>query len=138
MVPSTYVSIDALPLTPNGKVDRRAVRLFSTPKAPVADSYVAPTTPHERMLSEICAKVLHLDRVGVTDSLFALGADSIHLFQIVARANEAGLALSPKQVLEGRTVFAMCKELDRSEIPKSVAGVQALVPVSRKLYQARR
>lgn len=116
MVPSLYVSLEAVPRTPNGKLDRR--RLPSPDHLSLRDGreHVAPRNSREQALAEICADVLKLERVGVDDNLFDLGADSIHLFQIVARANETGLSLTPKQVLSGRTVSAICADLLSHEI----------------------
>jgi hypothetical protein len=48
----------------------------------------------------------------VHDSLFDLGADSIHLFQVIARAARVGMILAPQQILRLRTVAALAAELD--------------------------
>jgi aryl carrier-like protein len=50
--------------------------------------------------------------VSVLDSLFDLGADSIHLFQIIARAGRAGIAMSPQHVLRLQTVAAIAAEIE--------------------------
>jgi hypothetical protein len=75
--------------------------------------------------------------VGVHDSLFDLGADSIQVFQIVARANDAGLSLTPKQVLAGRTVAAICAALDRAASPAPAEG-GPITAVSRERYRRPR
>ena len=73
------------------------------------------------------------------DSLFDLGADSVHLFQIVARANDAGIAMTPKQVLSGRSIRAIVAELERSEVEAvGITGTPQLVPVSRDRYRTQR
>ncbi|MDF5981852.1 phosphopantetheine-binding protein [Pseudomonas aeruginosa] len=64
-----------MPLSPNGKLDRKAL-----PKIEAEDGlgeYVAPASEPERQLAAIWADVLGRERVGVTDSFFALGGDSI-------------------------------------------------------------
>ena len=88
MQPSAYVQMDALPLTPNGKLDRRAL------PAPEGRSdsereYVAPRSPEERILAEIFAGVLGVERVSVQDGFFALGGHSLTATQVAARAREA-------------------------------------------------
>ena len=83
------MALEALPLTPNGKVDRQGLPAPETGNARKHREHVAANSPRERMLAEICADVLNLDRIGVEESLFDLGADSIHLFQIVARAERS-------------------------------------------------
>jgi hypothetical protein len=138
MVPSLVVALDALPRTPNGKVDRRRLPAAGLVKAKDDREHVAPRNPREQALSEICAGVLKLDRVGIEDSLFDLGADSVHLFQVVARANEAGMALTPRHVLSGRNIAAIIADLDKSDLAASRLTGPRLVPVSRDRHLTQR
>ncbi len=138
MVPSNYVALEALPRTPNGKVDRRRLPTTDFSKSQDVSEHVAPRNPREQLLAEICAAVLHLDRVGVHDSLFDLGADSVHLFQVVARANDVGIALTPKQVLSGRNISTIVADLARSEFEAKGSETPQLVPVSRDRHRAQR
>jgi amino acid adenylation domain-containing protein len=138
MVPTSFVSLELLPRTPNGKIDRRRLPVPGLANARHTPEFVAARNPRERTLAEICATVLHLDRVSVDDSLFDLGADSVHLFQVVARANDAGIPLTPTQILAGRSIRAITAELDRSEVEKSDRDVPELVPVSRDRYRTQR
>ncbi|HEU0079335.1 MAG TPA: condensation domain-containing protein, partial [Longimicrobiaceae bacterium] len=105
MVPSALVALDALPLGANGKVDR--ARLPAPGEAPRSEEHVAPRTPAEEVLAGIWREVLRADRVGVHDSFFELGGDSILGIQVVARARAAGLHLTPRQVFEHPTVAAL-------------------------------
>jgi amino acid adenylation domain-containing protein len=114
MIPTTWVRLDALPLTPNGKLDRSA--LPAPVAAPLwADASPAPLTATERALASICEEVLHLDRVGTADDLFALGADSIQLFQITARANRDGMRVAAKHVFAHRTIGALARHVDLAQ-----------------------
>src|SRR5258708_23687204 len=111
MIPSVFVFMPALPHTPNGKVDRKALVRLDTLSLPEQNLFIAPRTPAEAKLAAVCAEVLHLDRISVHDSVFDLGADSIHLFQIIARAARAGMHVTPQQILRLRTVAAISAEL---------------------------
>ncbi|MFJ5266794.1 amino acid adenylation domain-containing protein, partial [Streptomyces sp. NPDC088387] len=100
MVPAAVLVVDRLPLTPNGKVDRAAL---PAPDFASRTSDRAPRTATERLLCELFAEVLGLDRVGVDDSFFGLGGDSISSMQLASRARRAGLAVTPRQVFEQKT-----------------------------------
>ncbi|MFD7383491.1 amino acid adenylation domain-containing protein [Streptomyces anulatus] len=101
MVPAAFVALDALPLTPNGKVDRK---LLPAPDFAALVGNVAPRTPREEVLCELFAEVLGLPSVGIHDSFFDLGGDSIVSIQLVGRARGRGLQLKPEDVFVHRTV----------------------------------
>ncbi len=104
-VPSIVLTLPALPLTPNGKVDRRALPVPDQ-QARRAQTYEEPVTEFERILAGIWAEVLGQPRVGRLDNFFELGGDSINTLQVLARAHQRGLKLSPKQLFEHPTVAA--------------------------------
>ncbi|BBP64618.1 hypothetical protein PHLH5_21590 [Pseudomonas sp. Cab53] len=110
MVPAHFITLDELPLTRNGKVD---VQRLPTPQKPTEDSasHVAPRNDVEALLAEIWQDVLKLERVSVHDNFFALGGDSIINLQIIARANQQGLKLTPRQLFENRTIADIARVL---------------------------
>ena len=68
------------------------------------DHYRAPANAVEEILAGIYAQVLGLERVGVDDSFFDLGGDSILSMQVVARARAAGLTCRPRDIFVEQTV----------------------------------
>jgi acyl carrier protein len=138
MIPSLFVFLSALPRTPNGKIDRKALPEPDSSNLGRQSALVAPRTPREEQLIAICKDVLRLDRVSVVDSLFDLGADSIHLFQIIARAAKLGMTIKPQQLLTLRTIAALGAELD-AVAGQSVSAEPSteIKPVSRDKYRVR-
>jgi amino acid adenylation domain-containing protein/non-ribosomal peptide synthase protein (TIGR01720 family) len=107
MVPADFVTLEELPLSPNHKVNRRALPPPENLRRAVDGAYVAPRTAVERQLAAIWAAVLQLDRVGSDDNFFALGGDSILSIQVAARAGDAGLRITPKQLFENPRLGAL-------------------------------
>jgi len=100
MIPERIVALPAFPLSPNGKLDRSAL---PEPTARTAE-HVAPESEAEQILIEIWAEVLGLKRVGVTDSFFALGGNSIHFVAVLAKARKRGLEFTFQQLFTHPTV----------------------------------
>ncbi|MFE2042289.1 amino acid adenylation domain-containing protein [Streptomyces sp. NPDC059477] len=103
MVPAAVVVLDALPLTVNGKVDHRAL---PAPEFTAATNR-EPRTAAEKLVCELFADVLGLEQVGVEDSFFELGGDSIMSMQLAARGNRKGIVFSAQDVFEHETPAAI-------------------------------
>ncbi|WP_415823351.1 condensation domain-containing protein, partial [Mycobacterium senriense] len=109
MVPAAVVVIDALPLTVNGKLD---IRALPAPEYTEGDRYRAPVTPTEETLAAIYAQVLGLERVGVDDSFFDLGGDSLSAMRVIAAVNSALDAhLAVRTVFEAPTVAQLAERI---------------------------
>jgi amino acid adenylation domain-containing protein/non-ribosomal peptide synthase protein (TIGR01720 family) len=105
MIPSAFVKLQRLPLNRSHKLDRDA--LPPPPHESDQGAFSAPSNEIEQTLAEIWQQVLRLDRVGVHDNFFELGGDSILTIQVVARAREAGLRFSPRQMFEHQTIVEL-------------------------------
>ena len=83
MIPSVLVHMDKLPLTINGKLDRKA--LPDPILGSDTESYTAPRNDLETRLCTIFAEVLGLEvsKVGINDTFFKLGGNSILAIKLV-------------------------------------------------------
>src|SRR6185312_12984006 len=96
----------------------------------LAAGYVEPRTPVEQTLTAIWSELLRVERVGVEDNFFELGGDSILAIQIISRANEAGLHLTPKLLFQNQTIAELAARVATAPL---VVSEQNLVagPVDR-------
>ncbi|MCO7059310.1 AMP-binding protein, partial [Pseudomonas juntendi] len=141
MVPNQWLVLDGLPLSPNGKLDRKALpRPDQTAKA---RDYQAPATPTEITLAEIWQAVLGAGPVGVTENFFALGGDSIMSIQVVSRARQAGIHITPKALFQHQTVqrLAAVAQLGEAVVPRidqgPVTGSAPLLPFQQWFFAQR-
>ncbi|MEU1635829.1 amino acid adenylation domain-containing protein [Nonomuraea sp. NPDC005701] len=111
MVPAAVVILDTLPLNANGKVDRRA--LPEPEPSPRAEPRAA-RTPLERLLCDVFADVLELDRVGVDDSFFDLGGHSLTASRLVGRIRSSlRVELPIRALFETPTAAGLAETLSR-------------------------
>ncbi|SON59511.1 Tyrocidine synthase 3 [Mycobacterium simulans] len=126
MVPAAVVRLQELPLTINGKLDTRALPAPDYSEA--GGRYRAPSTHTEEMLASIYADVLGLERVGVDDSFFDLGGDSLSAMRLIAAINTAFDAhLVVRTVFDTPTVAGLSHRLGRGAGPaEEVVPLQTL------------
>jgi amino acid adenylation domain-containing protein/non-ribosomal peptide synthase protein (TIGR01720 family) len=138
MVPTAFVIMESLPLSTNGKVDRKALPPPAQVIPEIATDFVAPGTPVEKTLAEIWAAVLNLEQVGINNNFFELGGDSIHTIQVIARANQAGLRLTPRHLFQHQTIAELALVADSTpavEIEQNlVLGPVPLTPVQQWFF----
>ncbi|MFE9635252.1 amino acid adenylation domain-containing protein [Streptomyces sp. NPDC006463] len=120
MVPAAVVVLDAFPQTPNGKLDRKAL---PAPDLSAASGGRQAGTEREAILCGLFRDLLNLASVGVDDSFFDLGGDSIMSIQLVSRARQAGLLIAPGEVFTHKTVAALAQAAGTTEsAPVPIAG----------------
>jgi acyl-coenzyme A synthetase/AMP-(fatty) acid ligase/acyl carrier protein len=114
MIPASFIPVPSFPLTANGKLDRAAlIRLDgSRPETDIA--YAAPQDDMERLLASLFAEALAIDRVGIHDNFFDLGANSLLLVQLHRQLRERlGQDISVIRLFQFTTVASLARELAR-------------------------
>jgi amino acid adenylation domain-containing protein/non-ribosomal peptide synthase protein (TIGR01720 family) len=135
MVPAVFVFLPDMPRTPNGKVDRKALPDPGAERPELESDFAAPESDGEKTLAGIWADVLGIEGVGIHDNFFELGGDSILSIQVVSRANQAGIKLTPRMVFENQTVADLLAVADVTSEPATqidqgpVSGPVLLTPV---------
>ncbi|WP_156616853.1 non-ribosomal peptide synthetase, partial [Mycobacterium sp. 852014-52144_SCH5372336] len=131
MVPVAIVVLDSVPVTVNGKLDKRAL---PAPEYRDGEGYRAPATATEEILAGIYAEVLGLERVGVDDSFFELGGDSLSAMRVVTSVNKAlNAGLSVRALFETPAIAQLAPRIGqevRLLEPLAAAERPAVVPLS--------
>ncbi|MDB9371999.1 condensation domain-containing protein [Nodularia sphaerocarpa] len=135
MLPSAFVWLEQLPLTTNGKVDKLQL---PAPLAKAQSEQIAARTATEITLVKIWSEILG-STVGIQDNFFERGGDSILSIQMVAKANAAGIKLTPKQLFQHQTIaeLALVVEIAHETAAEQglVTGIVALTPIQHWLFE---
>lgn len=102
----------------------------------------------QETIAAVFAEVLGLERVGLDDSFFALGGDSIVSIQLVSRAKARGVVFTPRDVFEQRTVAGLAAVAETvetaeasaatlAELPGGGVGTMPLTPIVRFMAERR-
>jgi amino acid adenylation domain-containing protein/non-ribosomal peptide synthase protein (TIGR01720 family) len=137
MIPAAFVVQGALPLTTNGKVDRAALPAPEQgAEAALGEEFVAARTAIEEELTRIWRSVLRRKQVGVHDNFFSSGGDSILSIQVVSRAQQAGLVITPRQMFQHQTIAELAEVASQGRVVVDaeqgpVTGAAPLTPIQR-------
>jgi acyl carrier protein len=110
MVPAVFVRLDALPLTANGKLDRAAM---PEPDFDQVLASRAPQTPLQEVLCGIFSSLLDVPQVGIDDSFFDLGGQSLQAMRLCSRIGAAvGVGVSMSTLFDSPTVAQLAAYID--------------------------
>ncbi len=113
MIPAAFFTVDAIPRNERGKVDREVLRQTELDALVPEADYVAPRTEREQEIADVVAEVLSLERIGVHDDVFTLGADSFTSVELLTGIGERfGVDLTSGDLLEAPTVEALALRVD--------------------------
>ncbi|MEL7245425.1 MAG: condensation domain-containing protein, partial [Cyanobacteria bacterium J06573_2] len=137
MIPSFFVELESLPLTNNGKVDRKVLPIPDLSQRENVNN-TPPTSEKEIILTKIWSEVLGVN-VGIHDNFFEMGGDSILSIQIIARANQAGLSLTPRQLFQYQTISELATVADtKPQIQAEqglITGEVPLTPIQHWFFE---
>jgi acyl-CoA synthetase (AMP-forming)/AMP-acid ligase II/NRPS condensation-like uncharacterized protein len=120
-VPGLIRIVPEIPKGPAGKIKRGALAAALSLTLPTArvergGKLVAPRSELEWRLATIWEDLLELNQIGIDEDVFALGADSITVTQVLSRLRARfGAGFSLKDVFDAPTVAALAARLESSE-----------------------
>ena len=130
MIPAHFNFTDQMPLTPNGKIDRTTLLKTQNKASEVTGDHSVPRNETERILTEIWAIVLGVEKPGIHDNFFELGGDSILIIQIVSKARQQGLKIRPKQLFKYQTIAELANAVN-SDIQAGKDAIPEIHPATR-------
>ncbi|HXM54814.1 MAG TPA: amino acid adenylation domain-containing protein [Candidatus Dormibacteraeota bacterium] len=110
MVPAHLVRLDRLPLLANGKVDRAAL---PEPAPGAGPAPAEPRDERERLLHDAWCEVLGVSAVGLDESFFGLGGDSMLSIRLRAAVERRGWSFAIEDLLRGPTIGELAGRLRR-------------------------
>lgn len=124
MVPAAVVPLPELPLSATGKLLRSAL---PTPQITGATHSRAPRTDTEQLLASLFIDLLGLQSVGIDDSFFDMGGDSISAIQLTVRARKEGLHLTSGDVFTHKTIAELSRYAGNTRTHPGTASEDVVV-----------
>ncbi|WP_438037331.1 non-ribosomal peptide synthetase [Sorangium sp. So ce204] len=112
MVPGRWVVLDALPANASGKVDRNVLAAMVRVERR-REAAAAPRTLLEQVLLDAWTVVLDATtEIGIFDSFFSVGGNSIQVIQLVLQLRERGVRVSAAQIFRHPTIASCAAHLE--------------------------
>jgi len=148
MVPNKFVILESLPMTNAGKIDRQGLPAPNLDRPELENEFSAPKTMVESVLAKIWSQALGINCIGIHDSFFDLGGDSIVASRIVsAIARVFPWELTMQEFYDACTIAGTARGLiekaPNPEAAQKVAGVYLQVEamssgdIERRLAEER-
>jgi len=135
MMPSYLIQLDEIPRTRNGKINRKAL---PDPRSLLESTYDPPQNHIQEILAKVWQEVLGLEKVGINDSFFNIGGDSIKVIQISSKLRQVGLRMEIKDIFEHPTIKKLEKYIkvtDRNVDSTLVEGEVPLTPIQKWFFE---
>jgi acyl carrier protein len=137
--PAAYMLLEHIPRTASGKVDRRRLPSPGHQRPELSTPYAAPGSELEKTTERVWRDVLGLDRIGIDDSFFDLGGNSLGVVTLAAKlGKELGREISVVTIFEHPTVRAFAARVAAPSAPSAVAGRGARGAQVRDAYRHHR
>lgn len=115
MVPAIFLRVKDFPLLPNGKIDKKELLAIERPEINrTIDGDNLPKNDIEQHLINIWQEVLQLSSIGANDNFFEIGGDSILSIQMLSKAKEQKILLSPNQIFKYQTIRELASYISKN------------------------
>ncbi len=100
MMPAYMMQIDEIPMTRNGKLDKKALPEIESKST---REYIAPRNKAEEAVCAAFCEIINVEKIGIQDSFFELGGDSIKAIRIISKLRNSGYNVTVKDIMIGKT-----------------------------------
>lgn len=133
MIPLNYVFVDKIPLTQNGKIDKETLRKMTPSSLESKIDYIPAASEMESRLIKMFEDILDVKQVGVEDSFFELGGESLKIARLISKIyKELKREISFKVIFDSPTVRSIAAELEA----KAITGYEEIAAAPVKEYYA--
>ena len=137
MLPSDFIPLDKIPLTSNGKIDTSVLLHIFSQQQGNRSVPVRPGNVEEEQIVMIWEEVLGRDNIGIHDSFFDLGGNSLKAIQLINRLRKQGFHFTLKNLYTARTVFHLLQQKSIEEnwnLPTTDFTEAPLTPVQHWFF----
>ncbi|TCC97253.1 polyketide synthase [Pedobacter hiemivivus] len=115
MIPVSFVWLQEFPKTTSGKVDRKALPKPDTKRPETNIIYKKPSTEKENEIAQILIEIFGYDKIGVNDSFFEIGGNSLLAQKTVAELKrQFGYSLPVTKLYQYPSIAGMAMYLEKN------------------------
>lgn len=138
MIPTIFVPLSRLPKTPSKKTDRRQLRIIGASISSAqldklrtigSGHKMQPTTATEERIHKLWARILNLEpsQIGIDDSFFRLGGDSITAMQLSSLARSVQIRISTSDIFRRKTIRELASHVSLTDSTDNVVTSQTQI-----------
>lgn len=134
MIPAYMMQIEAIPVTSNGKLDKRSLPCIEVKSESV---YTAPQNIKEQILCEVFEEILGVNKIGIYDSFYQLGGDSIKAIRIISKLRSKGYSVSIRDIMYNYTPNAIAQiitPIKETYSQDEVSGIVQVTPIFKEFF----
>ena len=109
MIPAFITRVEALPVNRSGKLDEAAL---PAPETASGKAYAPPASAMERAAAEAFEEALGVSPIGIDDSFYERGGNSIKAIRVVSKMRQKGYEIAVADLIQHRTVRLLCQKTE--------------------------
>ena len=138
MIPSKFIKIDKVPLTVNGKVDKKKLNKIAEKyqvEEMKEETLSKPETKMQSQVLNVWEEVLKVENIGIDDSYYKLGVDSLKIISIITEINKKlKITIPIAAAFKNRTIRDMAEYLENMKTKADSFFEKEIKTIAKKDY----